>query len=93
MSVVFRYKEVLTRKPHNCFGCMDVYPAKSKMYKNDGINEGNEIYSLYFCSICNAYINNVDVFEDGGIHCGELKENNYGGFFETLKGKLIKLTL
>lgn len=44
-------KDVITRKPHNCFACERPFPAKTKMNYQTNIYEG-DIYSLYTCETC-----------------------------------------
>jgi hypothetical protein len=64
MAEFISEKNIKTRKKHQCFGCLDTYPAGENMRRHVCTDNG-KIYSLYFCEECNEIIaNNADYFED-----------------------------
>jgi len=67
-------KQVKIRKPHKCWGCMQLFPIGTEMEYNAS-TDGGEICSSYWCESCQKLLNEVDWtdFEDG-IGFGELKE-------------------
>jgi len=44
-------KEVVTRKPHKCFGCAQEFPAGSKLNYCTTVDNG-EFYHEYWCPVC-----------------------------------------
>ncbi len=91
-QIVFNSKEVLTRKPHVCWGCAEHFPIKSRLIKVDGIDDNSLAYTIYWCRLCYGFLETLA--DNDGIAFGEFKsEYEYKDFINnSLKGKLIKLT-
>jgi len=67
-------KKVITRKPHNCWGCRKEYPVGSKLERNVSI-DGGEIMIAYFCDDCQDYINNMDSLDaQDGFEYGQIAD-------------------
>ena len=78
MVVVIDRKIVLTRKNHNCFGCLASIPAGSSAVRSTNVYEG-KIYTIYLCEDCNEF-------------CGTLPDGYWAheGYYE---GDLIEAKL
>lgn len=50
MSYIIRYKEVITRKEHKCFGCARKFPRNTKMLR-EAVKD-DIIFTVYFCQTC-----------------------------------------
>ena len=61
-------KPVLTRKEHQCFGCLRVFPAGSRMQYWSGVFDG-DFGAGYSCDTCNQFMK-LGIGED-----------NYDGLF------------
>ena len=74
MEEIIRWKHVITRKPHKCFGCGLEYPAGSDMVSAAYV-EDKAAYGCYWCSTCEEYMRQH--FEHGdGTGYGEIYEND-----------------
>lgn len=71
MSTMIREKEVITRKPHKCFGCGRNFNKGSKMLLSVA-KEGNKLYNIYLCPTCKELITDCELGED--ISEGEMYE-------------------
>lgn len=76
MPNFIRKKQVCTRKEHQCFACLDVYPIGTHMTVSVNTDCG-EIYSLYSCEICETLMNTYaqdlwdyaeSCFNEGCVH-------------------------
>ena len=45
---------VTTRKSHNCGGCGNVFPAKTKMWTQTNADDGT-VWTVYLCFVCDDY--------------------------------------
>lgn len=64
---------VTTRKPHQCWGCGEMFPAGSRMEHTAGV-WGGDFYSSYYCDTCHDWlVENQDYFLDNGIGLGDVK--------------------
>ncbi len=50
-----RVKYVVTRKPHRCFACLEMFPAGVEMQLSTQVGDGH-IYNLYLCEECEEFI-------------------------------------
>ena len=55
MSEVLKEKMVPTKKDHQCWGCLKVFPANTQMLYQAVVHEGS-IASLYTCTHCRDWI-------------------------------------
>lgn len=90
-NILFKSKEVLTRKEHLCWGCAEKFPPKSRMVKQDGKYD-NEVSTTYWCRMCFAYIKTLSDTEDGFVFAEFKYEDSYHKFKNSVKAKLIELT-
>ena len=60
---MIREKEVITRKPHKCFGCGRNFNKGSKMLLSVA-KEGNKLYNIYLCPTCKELITDCELGED-----------------------------
>lgn len=74
MRDVLESKEVITRKPHNCWGCTQKFPSKTKMKYHKEVDEGEFIIS-YWCDKCIEIMNRDFRFDDE-FEYGELRDEN-----------------
>jgi hypothetical protein len=68
-------KQVTTRKPHQCYGCGDVFPAKTPMVCQCNIIDGSFCVT-YFCLVCKHIwdeIHKVDRYAYESLFEGDLK--------------------
>lgn len=68
-------KQVKTKKPHQCHGCAETYPAGSTMQYNVQVDQG-EILASYWCETCEAVLSSWEnwQYDSGdGLGFGELK--------------------
>jgi len=74
---VLKTKIVATRKEHTCHGCLEKYPAKSKMRYVTSV-DGGDISSVHYCETCEEVIDRTysDDDLDLGIGEGEVKERD-----------------
>lgn len=70
MNAILRSKNVITRKPHKCFGCMRTFPENTPMLFEavawDGTVDNN-----YFCASCQhvmSELSYMDTFGEGGLY-------------------------
>lgn len=73
MSIVLTDKQVTTKKPHTCHGCVKRFEAGTMMQYQSGVNEGG-FWSIYLCSSCNKLWDAVDWDDCDGLFAGELVE-------------------
>jgi hypothetical protein len=77
-------KDVVTRKPHHCWGCTEEFPAGTKMGVVNDADMGT-VKSCYWCCTCTDYITRYmhhDDVEDGFMY-GELtRDESYYEFKE-----------
>lgn len=79
---VLRSKQVKIRKPHKCWGCLRTFPAGTMMDYVVGV-DGGEMYSVYWCDICQTVMSKMN-FDDGdGIGAGDLIAE-YRELYETM---------
>jgi hypothetical protein len=55
MNQVLREKLVTTRKEHQCWGCLKVFPAQTQMLLQAVLNEGS-VSNEYTCKDCQGWI-------------------------------------
>jgi hypothetical protein len=87
---VLKSKIVITRKGHTCHGCLEKYPAKSKMRYVTSV-DGGDISSVYYCETCEEVIDKTydDDDLDLGIDEGEVKERDVD-YWQEVRSKYIK---
>lgn len=77
MSDFWNTKDVVTKKPHRCEGCLKEFPAGSKLEYNAGKWNG-EMNSYYLCSPCRSFIDEndsvSDTLRDEGFAAGDIGE-------------------
>lgn len=72
MTRVFNCHEVLTRKPHTCFGCGREFPKGTYM-ERQVVQNDREVYTIHLCNTCQDVIS--ENLQDGEIYYeGELLE-------------------
>lgn len=73
---IIETKNVIIRKPHNCWGCKRKF-EKGKELLLVKCADNNTVYNIYWCFICDSYIQNnrSELDLDLGIDYGELVEN------------------
>lgn len=73
MYYLFEQREVITRKPHNCWGCTEIIPIKTKVMCVTSVDAG-EFVTSYWCDICDKFLRTLDYFDcENGFVYGELK--------------------
>lgn len=73
-EVIEEPKIVKIRKPHDCFGCGEIFPKGTEMECQVNKDDG-ELYRLYICLPCAKHWN--EPFKDSFVDAlgyGELKE-------------------
>ena len=67
---------VKTRKPHKCWGCREVLPAGTKVYRCKAVDAGT-ISTSYWCPACRAVYQDLDrrVLVEDGIAYGDIADN------------------
>ena len=66
-------KLVTARKPHQCWGCAETFPAGTRMDHTAGVWSG-DFYSSYYCETCHDWlVENQNYFRDMGISLGDVK--------------------
>lgn len=65
-----RSKIVVTRKPHNCFGCGRKFKAGTKMLKEEMLDNG--LWSCYLCETCQKIVS--DMSDDDSFCYSDLME-------------------
>ncbi len=74
MGYYIKWKEVKTRKPHRCFGCMKTYPKGTMMVSATNV-DGGDINSCYWCNVCQEYMRRFfELGDETGE--GEIFEND-----------------
>ena len=72
-------KRVKTRKPHNCWGCTEMFTMGTYMERNTSV-DGGQIGTCYFCDSCVAILNALPAedWNDGWCY-GDLSQyyNDY----------------
>lgn len=63
MNAILRWKQVVVRNPHECFGCARTYPPKTKMTSSAYV-DGKTVDNCCWCDTCIAYM-------DRHFECGE----------------------
>jgi len=53
---ILNSKTVKTRKPHNCWGCMNVFPAGTEMLSVASVDM-DSLSTGYWCDNCLEYLN------------------------------------
>ena len=71
MSELISTKDVVTRKPHRCFGCAREFPFRTKMQK-DFIVDGKP-FTSYLCETCQEVVSKWAYDEEFGY--GDLRED------------------
>ena len=67
-------KTVMTRKPHNCWGCTKELPAGSEMVYSTSVDQG-EFTSAYWCDDCEEVLKDLEYWQlEDGFAFGELRE-------------------
>ena len=92
MGTTLKQKAVTTRKPHQCFSCLRVFPPKTTMVYWAGIYEG-DFNSVHYCLTCQdifSYDTEGDGFMEGYttemLNRGETPEQ----LLERLKNEKVK---
>ena len=61
-----------TRKPHKCWGCAKVYPAKTKMKYIKTVDNGDFVGS-YWCKTCEDFLDTLSYWDkEDGFLMGDL---------------------
>lgn len=70
----FKDKEVITRKPHNCWGCTDAIPIGTKINVTTSADTG-KLTTAYWCKRCLDYMDeHLDYWDrQNGFEYGELR--------------------
>ncbi len=72
MADFYTSRFVTTRKPHQCWGCAETFPAGTRMDYVAGVFDG-DFSSTYYCETCSEYLSaHPEYFEDG-IGFGDVK--------------------
>ena len=68
MCTTLKWNEVVTRKPHKCYACLRVLPAKSEMISWSCVGEG-QWNSGYYCRTCQEMMSYLghDEWRDGFV--------------------------
>jgi len=83
MSTYLSWKEVITRKAHECFGCDKKYPKGMKMVRAANADEGT-VDTIYWCETCLEYINK-NFYSGQETGQGEVFQNDPEGWEEIRK--------
>jgi len=74
MSEILKSKDVITRKPHDCFGCNKTYSPSTSM-KRQSVKDGNTVFTSYLCETCQEVIARTfeygDEFGEGDVRNGD----------------------
>ena len=71
-------KIVTTRKPHHCWGCTKLLPAKSEV-QLVCCAEGGHISTAYWCETCREFLKTLKYYETmDGFDYGDLR--NYDDY-------------
>lgn len=74
MSEILSSKDVVTRKPHKCFGCNKIYPVKTSMCRQ-AIQDCGTVFTSYLCDTCEEVIARTfecgDEFGEGELYDGD----------------------
>ena len=82
MAEQLRYKNVTTRKEHQCFACLQIFPPKTEMNRSVNVSDG-EIYSIYMCITCEKIIQHLDIndyydgFDEGCVLDAAQEDNRF----------------
>lgn len=71
MSKVLRYKRVMTRKLHICFGCGREFDPPAKMV-SAACTDCGTVYSYYLCKTCDDIVSEIQYDDEYGY--GDLRE-------------------
>jgi hypothetical protein len=63
--VYIKDKSVKTRKEHDCWGCMKIFPKGTIMNRQTNSNDGI-IESIYWCESCEKLLSTLEPFEEIG---------------------------
>lgn len=64
-------KNVVTRKPHSCWGCGEKFAKGSKLTRTTSA-DGGSVQSVYWCAICDEWWASFGYMDDDGIEFGSL---------------------
>lgn len=69
-----REKEVKTRKPHQCIGCLETYPKGSLLLYRAYVFDG-EFQTDYLCDNCVKALGDMDSSDmEDGFMAGDLRQ-------------------
>jgi len=78
MSEILKSKNVITRKPHRCWGCAKTYPSGSNM-SAVSCAEGGTVETIYWCPTCIEYMHRYFDYGDD-INFGDILANDPEGW-------------
>jgi len=78
VATVLDTKHVITKKPHECWGCGGTIPIGRKVERQSQADEGR-VFSVYTCEICDMFMNHPDFDFDNMeyIRPGDLPQMDY----------------
>lgn len=71
MAENLRYKRVITRKPHICFGCGRKFDPPAKMVSAACV-DGGTVDTYYLCKTCDDIVSEMQYGDEYGY--GDLRE-------------------
>jgi len=71
---MFESQEVVTRKPHRCWGCNRVLPGGTKMQRQVD-DEAGTLHATYWCLTCVEVAGIDESYYGDGCGLGEVREN------------------
>lgn len=75
-----RESVVKTRKPHRCWGCLEIIPAGTRVWSETSAYDGT-VGTIYMCDPCNAYWTSAAFrkrVKDEGWEYDEIEEGQIG---------------
>jgi hypothetical protein len=78
-----------TRKPHRCFGCLEMIPIGSPAHMQT-IADGGCVYSNYTHTVCQQVIDNMDLRYGDEIDEGCVIEEMHADNFEGTPEEYLK---
>jgi len=77
MIEIIEQKKVVTKKEHQCLGCLRKYPLGTEMQSTTAVDDN--LYHYHLCQECLDFLDTLPMFERNEDFCeGDLLENeNY----------------
>ena len=73
MATLLKNKVVKTKKQHECFSCLRVFPTGTKMNYQAGVHDG-DFSTCYSCMTCVEIMNASEYYDDEGFGEGYVDE-------------------